>query len=530
VNATRAVAAGVGCMAVVRIGLWRPLENRRPAMILLGAMAVLSVASFYNLGFPQFWDNEARRPTFVHGHDLRVYFPTAKYFDELGYDGVYLASVQAYSEDRLDGTLRGIEDIEVRDLRDYEMRAVEEIEPEIRAVRSRFSPERWEGFKRDMAYFWRSMGERGYFDSLRDHGGNATPAWLWIAHVLYGSADAEDAVFWRWGLLDPLLLLALFLVAWRTFGLRAALVSMIVFGGTTFYQLGSNWGGATLRNDWMVLLGFGICALAVRRDFLAGALLGWSAMIRAFPAVALVFVAAWFGLVWFRARSSHANASVVRTVIAPFAQLVAGVLAIVLVLGVASSATFGFEESWVAWGEKIGVHVNDPNVNHVGLTALVGYKTDNLWDNLRDRGEDPRLWKPLTRQTVRERWWIRAIGVLIFMGLAVVATARNRLADAAILGTMMIPVIFYPSNYYLHCLFLWPLLLARKERDVDRDWAVIATTLLALCAAQWFGWLIPGRYGQFLVWSGMLLIAMLVVLIVAARHHPTPAPQTLEKG
>lgn len=518
VNASRAAAALVACAAVFRLRLRRPVEGKRALTALLAAMAVLSVATFYNLGHPQFWDGSARRPTYVHGWDLRVYFPTAKYFEELGYDGVYLASVKAYSEEELNGTLHDVEHFEIRDLQNYEMKQIREVATEIDAVKGRFSVARWAEFKSDMAYFWKSMARRGYFDSLRDHGANATPAWLFVAHLLFRSVRASEAVFlWR-ALLDPLLLAIFFIAAWRSFGLRPALVCLVAFGATTFYQLGSNWGGATLRHDWMVLLGLGTCALKSRRLFLAGALLGWSAMIRAFPALALVFVVVWLGWKWLDGprdrRERQPNSSSSRSL--PLLRLGAGVAVIVVGLGCASAATFGLQRSWGAWAEKISIHVNDPNFNHVGLTALVGYKTDNLGYKLRKRGEDPRLWKSLTAQTVHERWWLRGAGMLFFTLLAVLAVRRSTLSDAAVVGSMMIPIFFYPSNYYLHSIFIWPLLLAARDGPEDEHyWAAVA--VLGFCFLQWFGWFIPGKYGQFLLWSGLLLALIFTLLVLTIK-------------
>ncbi|MBW2627864.1 MAG: hypothetical protein JRE45_09600, partial [Deltaproteobacteria bacterium] len=265
INVSRAVSAAVACAVVLRLGL-RPEHARKKLLtFFLAAMAFLSMLTFYNYGHPQFYDDAGRKPSYVHTWDMRVYFPAVKYFDELGYDGVYLASVKAYADDELEGSLDGIEQTRLRDLRNYEMRPVSELAEEIHAVKDRFSPERWTEFKRDMSYFWKTMGPRDYLESLRDHGGNATPAWLFVASLIYGSAEANEATFLWAAALDPLLLLIFFIVAWRTFGLRAALVCLVTYGATTVYQFGSNWGGSTLRSDWMVLLGLGVCALQSRR-------------------------------------------------------------------------------------------------------------------------------------------------------------------------------------------------------------------------------------------------------------------------
>jgi hypothetical protein len=199
-----------------------------------------------------------------------------------------------------------------------------------------------------------------------------------------------------------------------------------------------------------------------------------------------------------------------------------GVVVVVVALGALSAGTFGWDKSWGSWSEKISMHANKPNVNHVGITALVGYKTDNLWHNLRARGEDPEMWVPLTAQTTKERRWIIWLGMAFYTLLGLFACRGSRLSDAAVIGSMMIPVYFYPSNYYLHVLFIWPLLLAAwSGPDGDETWSWIAAAVLGSCSLQWFGWLVPGTYGQFLFWSGILLglIAVLLVIGIAASRR-----------
>jgi hypothetical protein len=522
IDVSRAVCGAVACAVVLRLGL-RPEQARHGLLTgLLTTMAFMSILTFYNFGHPQFYDVEGRKPTYVHTWDMRVYFPFVKYFDELGYDGVYLASVKAYADEKLDGSLDRIEGTQLRDLRDYEIRSVSDVAEEIHAVKDRFSPERWTEFKQDMSYFWKTMGPRAYLNSLRDHGGNATPAWLLVTYAIYGSAEASEATFLWGALLDPLLLLVFFIVAWRTFGLRTALVCLVAYGATTIYQFGSNWGGSTLRNDWMVLLGLGVCALASRRWYLAGVLLGWGAMIRAFPVLALVFLAApiaWRLLAAVRKGrgDSDDDASPLLQLL-PLVKVGVGVFVVVVVLGGLSASRFGIERSWGAWSQKISMHANKPNVNHLGLIASVSYEPDNLWHNLRARGEDPEQWGPLTAQTMKDRRWTTIAGMLFYTLLGIVACRRLRLADAAVIGTLMIPIYFYPANYYLHILFIWPLLLAAESGlNPSRDWTLIAAAVLGFCSLQWFGWLIPDRYGQFTLWSGMFL-GLIAILLGIALH------------
>ena len=80
-----------------------------------------------------------QRPEFVHLADMRIYQPAVKYFDEVRYDGVYLAAVLAYAEEQHGGSLAPLAQVPVRNLRDQRPARVAELGPDIAAVRARFS-------------------------------------------------------------------------------------------------------------------------------------------------------------------------------------------------------------------------------------------------------------------------------------------------------------------------------------------------------------------------------------------------------
>ena len=342
----------------------------------LAAMALVSLTTFYNMWQPQFDDVQDGRNTWVHTWDMRVYFPTAKYFDELGFDGLYLASVAAYVEDAPGASMERVKDVELRDLKNYEMTTVDAVSTEVATIKNRFSPARWLEFKRDMAFFWRTMGPGGYLGSLRDHGGNATPAWLLVAHLIFRHAVATERTLFIAALLDPLLLIAFFAVAWRTFDLRTALVCLVIYGASTFPWFGSNWAGSTLRNDWMVLIGFGVCALKTERWTLGGGLLAGGAMIRAFPAVSVFFLVAPLLVALYEAVRRSPGRRELRAVLVsarPVLMALLGATLCVAVLFGSSTLRFGFAHSWGDWSHKIALHSEQPNVNHVGLRTLFQY-------------------------------------------------------------------------------------------------------------------------------------------------------------
>ena len=361
------------------VGLGVARLRARPWAIttLLSLCAALAIACFYNFGRPWFWDVVHNRPTPVHTFDMRVYYPVAKYFDELRFDGLYFASVAAYLEDK-PATPKMIAETELRDLRDNQMVRVRDVVPEIERIHERFSPERWREFKQDMRWFWTTMGHE-YLSTLRDHGGNATPAWLAIAHLMFAKTQASEWLLTITGLLDPLLFFTLCICIWRSFGRYTALACMIIFGATDFPMLGSNWAGATLRFDWMTALGFAACAFKTGRAGLAGAFIGYAAMMRAFPVLSLALVV---GAVvvdvalaayrtrnlpsWPELRARHGAAI----------RAIRSAALVMLALFALSTAMFGFKVGWGEWAYKIRIHNEKSNTNHVGLRTALSFDPD----------------------------------------------------------------------------------------------------------------------------------------------------------
>ncbi|RLB48303.1 MAG: hypothetical protein DRI90_25510, partial [Deltaproteobacteria bacterium] len=434
ISILRAVVAAVAGVVVIREA---HLEGRLRAqrwgvVVALSVCAVLAVAAFYNLGRPQFRDHERGVPTAVHSYDMRVYFPQAKYFDELGFDGVYLASVGAYLEDAPGASMQRIGRRLVRDLKTHHKRPIAETEAEIAEVRGRFSPARWDAFKQDMRFFRKTMGDNAYLGSMHDHGGNATPVWLMIAHLVLSQSQASHAVLIASALLDPLLLLVLFVAIGRAFGVRTMLITMVVFGANDFYMYGTNWAGATLRQDWMVYFGLGLCALKKERWVLGGALLALSCMIRVVPTLAFVFVAV-PALWWVRGYwHAHERLPSLRTLWdeqRATLNVLLGGAGCVLFLFLLSSAVFSFG-AWVDWVHKMVLLAQGEHLNHVSLRTLIGG-----W-----AGEGHNL------TSVRARVFRVAVIAYLLAGIALCRC--RRLEHAAVLGLLLVPVVFYPANYY----------------------------------------------------------------------------------
>ncbi len=453
VSLARAVSAAIAGLALLRATVFRKRfpAHRVPVIAALSVSAALAFASFYNLGHPQFWNAKESRPEFVHTWDMRVYYPFTKYFEEIGYDGVYQASVEAYVESVPGTTLESIGHTEIRNLKTHRMQRVSDVADEIANVSKRFSKERWEEFKRDMTYFREVMGPQ-YLPTHHDHGSNATPVWVLFAKLIFDGRPASEGVLVFGGLVDAFLLAGAFAAMWWAYGLAPALLAMVVFGANDFYMFGTNWGGATLRHDWLAYLAVGVCLLKKERWVLAGVFFGLSTMIRAFPGAALIGVvlpAAW----WFYGRWQakdlpgfkeilERNQSAVKVLI--------GAAACMAVAFILSTALLGLD-AWVVWWKKIILLNGDVGLNDVALKSLVGGNDGSTVGTLNNRALV---------------YW-----AAFFTAIAAIAlSCRSRPLDqAAILALPLIPVLTNPANYYVHFIFLLPLLGSTVRSAVRKE-------------------------------------------------------------
>jgi len=476
VSLVRATAAATAATAILAVRVAPRLRPTSRATVgVLGLCAAASVASFFNLGRPQFVDHTTGRPSVVHNFDMRVYFPIAKYFEELRFDGLYLASVAAYADDGAGASMSSLGETQVRNLKTHHMERVRDVEAHVRSVQQRFSPERWVTFRQDMRYFRQTMGVDDYLGSLTDHGGNATPVWFSEARLLFSRAGACNGTLLAAALLDPLLLLAMFAAIGRSFGIKTMLVSMVVFGANDFYMFGTNWAGATLRHDWLALLGLGICALKVERWALGGALLAFAAMIRAFPALALAGCIVPFG--WSIWESRHAGGRWRPHLGQEYrhgVRIALGAALCAVALALASSLILS-PSAWMDWLHKVSLLDRNGSTNEISLRAL-------LAGNGNDRDAILSALGP-----------IRVVAIGVAITSVVVAMRRRAPHQAALLGLLLVPVLFNPSNYYLHFICLLPLIVDERDTRASaaqpsispRD-AATWFALLGLCAAQYW--------------------------------------------
>ena len=530
ISLTRATVAAIAGFAILREALASRKYAANPR-VTLGALSV----TFLNLLNPQFWVHHGNHKSVVHNFDMRVYYPVAKYFRELHFDGLYLASVAAYVDDVPGSSLTSLDNNEIRDLATHRMVRVADVHDQVNAIRNRFTPERWQTFVEDMRYFRQTMGPGDYMGSMHDHGGNATPVWFLIARILFYFTTANNTILILGGLLDPLLLGLMFYSVKRTFGWRMMLVGIVLFGANDFHMFGSNWVGATLRHDWMAYIGLGICALATKRWWQAGTLLAMASLIRAFPAFILItftFPAIAWAYQFYQEEERLPRWADILDAQGPLVQ-VARAASITVGAALVLTSLFLGPSCWPQWWHKVNLLERDPHTNHESLRMFLSFDLSTVPQAL--FGNEPQLdWG----QGLIRNWQAHQplFGLLIAVSIiAVFAAARKRRPhQAAILGLIFVPVILSPANYYCHAFFLLSLVVVARERSttgklrihpVSKRDAWIWAILLGLCVAQYRTVLVNDLGLHFLMSGTFMLLAYAAILALLLRKR---RPRQLE--
>ena len=469
--------ACAGLATLVLLLLGRGWTGRR-AGVAFAVAATLGVVTFYNFGL------------FRHFNDLRFinhwehfhYQLGAKYFPELGYDGLYVASLAAQRQVDPDSPRQTV----IRDLRSNALTQTSELAGHIAEVRERFSPDRWQDFVADHRYYLR-VNDPGVIDGIRrDHGYNPTPTWTFVARLFGSHLPAS-----RWALallssLDVLLLVAAFGAIARVHPVRIFAIALVVFG------VGYGWRyiyvGAFLRLDWLAAIALGLCALRRGRWVVAGVLFGYATLVRVFPVLLLFGPGVLAVGAWLRGERPRWPL-----------QLGAGFAAALVVgLGVGSVTGRGFA-AWPEFAENIQLHRTSWAPNSVGLENIVVHGARLV----RQGAVVPRSWTLPPGEAdalLRDRQLYAGLGSGLLLLLLAGAAWGAPLDRAAALGIAGIFALTPLSSYY------WILLIALPLAGAEG----VALGFVAVCA----GLYALGAIGAPSAWLYSLLSIALGALLV----------------
>ena len=372
-------AAGFVFFEIHRMGQKRPVAERWQKLVLI-SLAVASIVVYFQsfrFGYPRFY----------HRWDQYHYYMGAKYFPEIGYDGLYKCTAIAQDElgDGVElqvfGQTRKFDfrkevrkpDKKIRNLSgDNLLVKADEILADPDQCRSRFSPQRWEQYKSDVAFFGSQCFLDGYWTQMQhDHGYNPPPVWTlggsWLANLhgpgLLFELGGQQYVFAQViAMIDVVYILGALALIWWAFGWRIFAVAAIFWGcqssAPAYWTL-----GAMLRQDWLFFFVGAVCFARKRYFALAGASMVYAALLRIFPGLAVVgwLIVAGIHLVRHkRMKAEHVRA------------LIGGTVAAVVLMG-GSMAVVGKDSYQKFYHHTIQVHDQTPLTNHMGLRVLVGH-------------------------------------------------------------------------------------------------------------------------------------------------------------
>jgi hypothetical protein len=425
-------------LVAIAVSLWliaprlgvRWARDPRHDLVFLAFAAAISVTlhlnffAFHGLG------------VYVHPHDLGHYYLGSKYFRELGYGTLYPAVLQVEREASTLGVTLA------RDPATGELKPAELFEAPGLEAKRRFSPDRWEAFRRDVSFFRSAMGEQWASFTL-DHGFNATPAWVAIGGPLAQRVPTRPAPILALSLIDSMLLIAMFVVIAALYGARAMLLCLthycIVYGTGFGYT-----GGAFLRYLWLVAAVLALCCLERGWHALAGFSLAAATALAVFPL--FIFISVGF------------------VVLARFVMgggIGVGHRRFVLSFGLTVLALTGGASwllgapVWTEFKDNIAAHVESPAMNRVGLDPLLTPGDRNrTFDEAYRSAQAARRSPAFSRQ--------RGIALLVVMGLLVACSRRIRDGEAFVLGLALVFAAVMLSGYYYSILIVWTLVFRNR--------------------------------------------------------------------
>ncbi len=504
-----------------------PAPRRTSRRWLFATVGLVSALTYFNFGAFHFG-------SFIHGWDTFHYYLGAKYFRELSYDRLYDCATVADATPETSDTkaafaarLAHAERRQVRNLRTNELDSTAELLAYPERCTAHFSPERWQAFRHDIAWFRNRENAWRWDEIFADHGFNATPVWNIAGSLLANLGPASDRQIGLLTLLDPLYFAAMAALLVWAFGIPGAAVALLVLA--TDFPARFFWtGGAYLRWDWLFFTVAAVACLRRGRAFLGGAALAYAASLRIFPLFLAVGPAAILvaelvrqlrlasGRPWERLRTALASEA-----LRPALRFVGGALAAAAILIPASLLVNGGPEAYRQFMVNTIKHQHTPLTNHMGLRTVVSFRPTEIGRRLHSESapEPWARWKE-ARLAAWDRSSALALGIAL-AALTLVATGAIRHRElwiGAALGAAFIPFAVELTSYYFAFLLV-PALLWTVRREVGVGLLLLNVFGLFVSLAPFAG-MPTWRDEQYTLISGATLVALVLVFLSFARSRP----------
>jgi len=443
----------LSAVLIVTLAIWvEPSAEKRALLALLGAL-VLFWPHSSSAGFERArarllgalalvaltFATAAETVRFITTPTVRVwnvyhYYIGSKYFEELGYTGLYEATLQA---DREAGNYWA--DIErMRNLETYEIEARSIREAQYEPL-AHFSAERWRSFKRDVEALATQRSPRGWRGIFVDRGYNASPFWTVVGSGLARLAPADRPLALKLICsLDLVALAATFWLLWRGFGLQQASLVLLLFTISPVNH--GRLVGGLLQYDWFCAVAAGVSCYRRGRPVAAGGLMAYAVLTRIFP---VFFVVSGLVPLLLKRRRRMRLAGVHSRFLVAFAAWCA--------LGLSLSL---FNGRGLAGWQEFAVNITTHRQHHqygerrVGLPFLATHRIGSL-DFDESRAERKEIYQ--------SQKWTYGVAAGALLGGWLIVMRRQAPWRAQLLGLAPIFAWLVTSRYYWSYLSLLPL-------------------------------------------------------------------------
>lgn len=422
------------------------IRHYRQRLVLLGVVALLSYASYYNF-FHWHFDSP------IHTWEVYHYYMGSKYFPELGYARLYECTSLADSEE---GFLDQVKNRKIRDHRVNVIRPATYILENPNLCKERFTAKRWEDFKSDLKWFRNNMSPDRWDNMQQDHGYNPPPVWTTLGRIVdsFYTTTHEDIL--ALAQLDIIIVLIAFAFIFWAFGWEGLLLSVIIWG--TNYPSRYYWiGGAYLRHSWFVSAMIGLAFLKKQKPWPASFFLALATSITIFPL--MFFAGPTFKIIqewWSQKKLSPFNRRfVMGTVISGIFLLTASLL-----------GTGGGLEAYKDFTHTMQVHMSTPLTNDMGFKTLVGYRPSTKAERMYNAHRlDPfEIWKIERRKAFNASRIFYALAIVGFFGLFWRAVKSSEMWEAAALGFTLIIMLNELTCYYYSFMVAGALIGSKRPR------------------------------------------------------------------
>jgi hypothetical protein len=447
--------------AAAALGLGRVKGKvRRAILAVLGLVAFLT---YFNFGFFHF-------PNFIHGWDTFHYYIGSKYSRELSYDRLYECVAVADSE--LPALRRRVELRKLTNLRTNILETTADILAHPDRCKQHFTPERWQSFHHDLAYFRTLENARRWDDAQMDHGYNGTPVWNIAGSLLANLAPASKTQIYILNSLDSAFLTAgCLMIAWA-FGWRVLAVALLIFA-TNFPSRFYWTGGAFLRWDWLFWMIASVCLLKKQHPLAAGLALAYSTLLRVFPI--FLFVAPVLAAVYHLIRHRKLHPIYLRF-------FVGAALGAALLIP-AGMAVVGRASTYQDFVHNTMKHSGTALTNNMGLRTVVAYRPSEAGRMMRTEATDPWVkWKQARLESFERAKPVYFLAVAAFLVLLGFAVRQAEPWSALALSATFIPFGAELTCYYYSFLIIVALLCVKSERLASRLLLLTAFTQFAAWA------------------------------------------------